>query len=562
MIKLRNYQEKAVSDVRNNYLNGSDSPALVLPTGAGKTVIFCHVASQTANRGKNALILVHRIELLRQTSRALLKSGVKHGLINPKFTPDPSAQVQVASVQTLVNRLDKITPPDLIIIDECHHASAGSWRKVINHFPDAKILGVTATPIRGDGKGLDSIFDSLIIGPQISDLIDMGYLVKPRIFGPPNKIDFSGVKIIRGDYDKAEVAQIMDKPTITGSAVDHYSKICSGVPAVVFCSSINHAEHVAEDFRSAGFKAYSVDGTMDDETRKRILDGLGDGSIEVVTSCDLISEGTDIPAIGCAILLRPTQSLGLYIQQVGRALRIMEGKDEAFILDHVGNVLNHGFPDDFREWTLEGSKRDKKSKNSEPSIRVSQCAECYAVFQPAEFCPYCGAKQKAREIEIEVVEGQLEELKRIESQERRVEVSQARSIEDLKKIEKEKGYKKGWAERLAESRSIIKGQKFFNENVETKTPKSVKAHNCDLCKLEIEKGEIYNNSSSNVDGIKYAWKSHIKCAEISSKIKGGFNSDEFKELIYVMFFNIPEANKNDALGEKIEKIEKYYLEII
>jgi DNA repair protein RadD len=562
MIQLRDYQQKAVENVRNNYKNGSDSPALVLPTGAGKTVVFCHIASQTANRGKNVLILVHRIELLRQTSRALLKSGVRHGLINPKFTPDPMASVQVASVQTLVNRLDKINPPDIIIIDECHHASAGSWRKVINHFSEAKILGVTATPVRGDGKGLDSIFDSLIIGPQISDLIDLGYLVKPRIFGPPKKIDFSGVKIVRGDYDKTQVAEIMDKPTITGSAVDHYSKICPGVPAVVFCSSINHAEHVAEDFRSAGFKAYSVDGTMDDETRKRILDGLGDGSIEVVTSCDLISEGTDIPAIGCAILLRPTQSLGLYIQQVGRALRILEGKNEAFILDHVGNVLNHGFPDDFREWTLEGTKRDRKSKNAEASIRVSQCTECYAVFPPAPICPYCGAKQKAKETEIKVVEGQLEELKRIEIQERRVEVSQARSLEDLKRIEKEKGYKKGWAQRLAESRSIIKGQIFFNENVETKSPKAVKAHNCDLCKQEIQKGENYNNSSSDVDGIKYSWKSHLNCAEISSRIKGGFGSKEFKELIDVLFLNIPEGEINEAIGSKIDKIEKYYLEII
>lgn len=449
MLKLRPYQQTGVDSIRAEYINKKKSPLFVLATGGGKTVIFCHIAQQTALKNKNVLILVHRVELLRQTSKALQKSGVEHGLINPKYTPNLRANVQVASVQTLIKRLEKINPPDLIIIDEAHHATAGSWRKVVDYFPNARILGVTATPIRGDGKGLDELFDSIVVGPQTPDLIELGYLVKPVIFAPPTAIDFSAVKIVRGDYDQKQVTEIMDRPTITGSAVEHYKKICPGVPCVVFCVSVSHAEHVAEEFRQNGFKAYSVDGSQDDETRSRILNGLGDGTIEVVTSCDLISEGTDIPAIECAILLRPTQSTGLYIQQVGRALRLAEGKNRAVILDHVGNVMNHGFPDDVREWTLEGRKKGKRKSKDEPEVRARQCESCFVVHEPAPTCPNCGFVYKTEfktpnEIEGELVEIENQkksELKKIKKQ----EIKNASSMAELLVIQKKYGYKNGWA---------------------------------------------------------------------------------------------------------------------
>lgn len=455
-MQLRDYQQKGVNNIRDEYIRGNKAPLFVLPTGGGKTVVFCHVAQKTSDKEKNVLILVHRVELLRQTSKALTRSGVEHGLINPKYTPNLHAPVQVASVQTLINRLDKINPPDLIIIDEAHHATAGSWRKVIEYFVNARILGVTATPIRGDGKGLNAMFDSIVIGPQISELIDMGFLVKPVIYAPPKKVDLSSVKIVRGDYDKQEIVNIMDKPTITGDAVTHYKKLCSGVPAVVFCVSIIHAENVAEQFRLAGYSAYSVDGSMDDVTRTRILNGLGDGSINVVTSCDLISEGTDIPAIGCAILLRPTKSTGLYLQQVGRALRLSDGKKEAIILDHVGNVLEHGFPDDIRNWTLDGTAKGKRKKqDKEEIIKADQCDTCYAMFEPADYCPYCGAEnKKKKQRELDIVDGNLERLEREEQQKQaRKEVGKARTLEELQEVGKQRGYKPGWAIRVFNARN-------------------------------------------------------------------------------------------------------------
>lgn len=462
MLKLRDYQADAVQAIRASYLSKKKAPLLVLPTGGGKTVVFSYIAATTASRGKRALILVHRVELLRQTSAALDKSGVRHGLINPKYTPDPLAPVQVASVQTLIKRLHKFQVPDLIVIDEAHHATAGTWKKIIDHYPTAHVLGVTATPCRSDGTGLGKeaggVFDDLVMGPQVPELIARGFLVRPIIYAPATRIDLSGVKTSRGDYDKEELAKVMDKPTITGDAVSHYRKICPGYPAVVFCVSVAHAEHVASEFRAAGYRAYSVDGSMDDDIRKRILGGLGNGTVDVVTSCDLISEGTDIPAIGCAILLRPTQSLGLYLQQVGRALRVIDGKDHAIILDHVGNVLTHGLPEEEREWTLDGETRKRRGKREEEkAVRVNQCEKCYAVHTPAPACPHCGHVYIIKEKAPQQVDGELKQInaealawKKRQSQ---IEVAKAETLEELQAIARARGFKPGWARHVLAARN-------------------------------------------------------------------------------------------------------------
>lgn len=461
MLKLRDYQEKAVQSIRQSYMRKARAPLLVLPTGGGKTVVFSYIAATTASRGKRVLILVHRVELLRQTSAALHKSGVHHGLINPKYTPDLFAPVQIASVQTLIKRLDKIKPPDLIIIDEAHHALASTWKRILDHFPNAHILGVTATPCRGDGTGLGiasgGVFDDLVLGPQVNELIARGYLVKPIIYAPAERIDLSSVKIKMGDYDNHQLAEVMDKPKITGDAVAHYRKLCPGVPAVVFCVSVAHAQHVAEEFRAAGYRAYHADGSLDDDIRKRILNGLGNGTVDVVTSCDLISEGTDIPAIGCAILLRPTQSLGLYLQQVGRALRTVEGKEHAIILDHVGNVLTHGLPDEPREWTLEGEpKRKRGKKEQEKAVQVKQCEKCYAIHEPAPACPICGHVYIVKASTPQQVDGELRQLTPEAMAHRRraaiIEQARAQTLEELEAIAKARGFKSGWAKHVFNSR--------------------------------------------------------------------------------------------------------------
>ena len=456
MLELRPYQQQAANQIRTSYRAGNRAPMLVLSTGGGKTVVFSYISHGAASKNKRVLILVHRIELIRQTFRKLTDFGVHCGIINAKYTPDYYAPVQVASVQTLVKRLDKIAMNfDLIIIDECHHATASTYRKIIDANPNAKLLGVTATPVRGDGMGLGvsagGYFDDMILGTDISELIELGYLVKPKVFGPKHRIDFSDVEFARGDYDQKQIAKKVDKPTITGSAVAEYTKLCPGEPCVVFCVSIDHAKHVAEEFCAAGYRSIHADGSLDDDERKRRLDGLENGSVQVLTTCDLISEGTDIPAIACAILLRPTASEGLYLQQVGRALRPSPGKQYAIILDHVGNSLVHGLPDSFRAWSLDGSKTTRRSvAEKTETLNIKQCPVCYSVHEIAPICPDCGYVYAPKANAIKQVDGELAEITEsdIEASKRlaRTRINMARSLDDLKAIEAEMGYKRGWAE--------------------------------------------------------------------------------------------------------------------
>lgn len=455
-MQLRHYQSKAVDDLRHSYARGKKAPLLVLPTGGGKTFCFTYLADKAAQKGKRAVVLVHRQELLMQTSRSLDVLGVSHGLISPNFRENPAVPVQVASVQSLRSRINRgHYDPDLIIIDEAHHATAGSWRAIIERFPRAKLLGVTATPIRSDGTGLEEVFDDMILGPSTADLIAEGYLVKPVIYGSPIEVDLKGVRKSGGDYNRKELAARLDKPAIVGSAVEHYRKICPEVPAIAFCASVEHAEHVAQEFRAGGFRAKRLDGMMLDSDRKRAIEELATGKLDVLTSCDIISEGTDIPVVGAAIQLRATDSLGLYLQQVGRALRPYDGKSEAVILDHVGNWRRHGFPDDPREWTLEGTKAGRKAANDNgPAIK--QCDKCFTVYRPAPCCPACGFAPVVKDRKIEQVEGTLgkitPEMKAAAALERKQMVSGARTREQLLEVANRLGYHHGWVDRIITAR--------------------------------------------------------------------------------------------------------------
>lgn len=461
MYDLRHYQSDGVDKIRNAYKRGYRSPLYVLPTGGGKTIFFNYIAANAAARGKRVWILVHRIELIRQTSKKLHEAGVMHGVINPKYRPNYIQKIQVASVQSLVRKVHQIPfKPDIIIIDEAHHTNAATYSKIIEANPQALLLGVTATPCRSDESGLGvssgGFFDTMIVGPQIYELIREGYLSKPVVYAPGTAIDLSGIRSRGGDWATNEVANLMDKPTITGDAVKHYSKLCPHHPTIVFCASILHAQHVAQQFREAGYKFYHIDGNMDDDERSRLIEGLGNGKVEGLTSCDIISEGTDIPAVSCAVFLRPTQSLGLYLQQAGRSLRPAPGKEHAIILDHVGNVIRHGLPDEHRDWSLDAEARKKKKKDEEPTIRTRQCPECYAVHKPTPMCPECGHLYETEGREVEQVDGELrqitdedrEHMRRQRYREQRA----AQSLEDLLELAKKKGYKPGWAHAVYNAR--------------------------------------------------------------------------------------------------------------
>lgn len=453
---LRDYQQDGVEKLRESFRKGNRAPLFVLPTGGGKTAVFSAIAEGASARCKRVMILVHRQELLEQASRSLDIIGVPHGLISPRH-PMISEPVQIASVQTLVRRFDRISEPDLIIIDEAHHANALTYRAITNKFSRSLILGVTATPCRTDSSGLGidagGIFDDLIIGPSIDKLIRMGFLVRPEVYAPPVGIDLTGIKRKMGDFDRQELSNRIDRPKIIGDTIEHYKKYCLYEPALAFCVSIAHAQHVASEFRNAGINATHIDGGMNDYQRSNSLKDLESGILHVITSADLIGEGVDIPRVSAAILLRPTHSQSLYLQQVGRALRPFPGKKRALVLDHVGNCVRHGLPDDDRQWSLDGGSV-KSGKNLDlPIVRIEQCDKCYFVYERGpEKCPKCGSTSAQKKREIEVQKGELERITRDQILEAKLkskrEIGMARSLEDLKKIQRERGYKWGWAEKV------------------------------------------------------------------------------------------------------------------
>lgn len=392
LCELRPYQRQGVKGIQSAFNAGKRAPLFALPTGAGKTFCFAYLTREAAKLGRRVVILVHRQELLKQASRSLTTLGVNHGIIAPGHHGE-TAQVAVASIQTLDRRLRRGPVHfDLAIIDEAHHVVSLSWRRVLDQLGGAQILGVTATPCRLDGRGLGveagGLFDHLVQGPSIAELISLGHLVRPVVYAYPNDIDMTGVKIIGGDYSRRELSERMDKPAITGCAVDHYRRLAANEPAIAFCASLVHAAHVADEFAQGGFRSGVIHGGLTETERQERLDGLASGRIHVLASVDLISEGTDVPAVSVAILLRRTASESLFLQQVGRILRPSPGKTRGLVLDHVGNVLQFGLPEQDRQWSLGGVK--KRVGLGGPGLTMRQCKKCFAVWRQGQRCPSCG----------------------------------------------------------------------------------------------------------------------------------------------------------------------------
>ena len=388
MIHLRRYQQDAVNEIREAFpLHRNFLP--VSPTGSGKTVMFSYLARAVTNKGKRVTIVVHRDELVYQVSRTLTSFDVDHGFI-AAGRPVSGSPVQIASVFSLRNRITDYARPDLVIFDEAHHATNGSsWGRVFWHWRESFKLGVTATPIRLDGKPLRSMFDHTIDGPSVADLMASGDLCNYTLYAPP--VALGKLRKRMGDYVQSDLAEVMDKPQLVGNAVEHYRKLADGKRAIVFCVSLDHAAHTALAFQDAGYSSARIDGTMEKHERRALVEKFSRGQVKVLTSCDLVSEGFDLPAIEVAILLRPTASLGLYLQQVGRALRPFPGKEKAIILDHAGNAGTHGLPDDDRDWCLEDGEAGLKKGKRVVDVSLRTCGKCWASVKPGTMvCPHCG----------------------------------------------------------------------------------------------------------------------------------------------------------------------------
>lgn len=426
MIQLRDYQTAIVERDRELMLKGVHRILNQAPTGAGKTALTVHMFGTAAAKGMRSWFIVHRRELVKQSVDAFDRAGIKFGIVAAGFQRSPKQLIQICSIQTLARCYKELLRPKLIAWDECHHLAAKSWEVIFKALPDAFHVGLTATPERLDGTGLGKFFDELVLGPSVAELIEEGWLSPYRLFAPPG-VSIKGVHTRMGDFVRGELAHAVDKPAITGDALKHYLKLAAGKRAVAFCVSVEHSKHVTAQFNAAGIRAEHVDGETDVEERDQATKSFAKGTSLLLSNVELFGEGFDLPAIEVAILLRPTQSLGLYLQQVGRALRpvyatgfdlstasgrkaaIAAGpKPYAIILDHAGNCERHGLPDQVREWSLEG--RSSKTGGSSGAF-VRTCPKCSAAQFPGPVaCKICGHVFGVNPREVEYREGDLVEL--------------------------------------------------------------------------------------------------------------------------------------------------------
>ncbi len=459
-IVLRDYQLQLLADLRAA-LKTHRRVCAVMPTGAGKGQTIGAIARGAAGKGRRVLVLAHRAELIEQLSATVRAWGLEPDLIAPGQQLQ-GRQVAVGSVQTVVRRLAQLPAPALIIQDEAHHLVAGnSWGRIINAWPGAHLIGKTATPERLDGKGLGveagGFFEALVLGPSAAWLVEQGWLARPKVFSWPGARN-SKLRRRMGEFDLEQAARAFGDRAAIGDAVSHYRRRLYPATAICFCCTIQHAEQLADAFRAEGIRAAAVSGSTPAEERRRLIAGLGTGEVEVLTSCMIISEGTDIPSVGGAILMRPTASLSLYLQMVGRALRPAPGKREAVILDHVGNAHRHGLPTDERAWNLAGRRRREGV-----SIPIKDCPHCFCSCpSAAQQCPDCGYLFLSEERDeqrrgLQQIEGELVEIisgahrpkpRQQQRPHRRSPSAGCRTFEQLQQREQERGYKPGWAKHV------------------------------------------------------------------------------------------------------------------
>lgn len=419
-------------------MHGHRSIVSVLGCGGGKSVIQAEIARSATGKGNLVLFLVHRKELCEQITGTFTAQGVDMDLCS------------VSMVQTVSRHIDRIQIPKIIITDEAHHSTAASYKKIYEAFPDALRLGFTATPCRLNKGGLGEVYDKLITSVTTQWLIENHYL-SPYKYYSVKLADTSGLHIKAGDYKADEVAELMQNKEIYGETVKQWEKLAKNKKTIAYCASVEAAEQTAEQFRQAGYTAASLSGSTPKELRAHIMQDFRDSKIMILTNCELFGEGLDVPDCECTVLLRPTQSLTLYIQQSMRSMRYMPGKT-AIIIDHVGNCYLHGLPDDNREWTLEPKKKQ------ENMVKIRECPQCYAVYPPTQQkCPYCGyaAVKEIQRKDKEVVEIDLVELKRQDDiKNTKYADLTAESWSDVERIRKARGYKPAWAIRFADLHGI------------------------------------------------------------------------------------------------------------
>jgi DNA repair protein RadD len=415
-MQLRQYQQELIDKTRE-LLKTHRSIIVCLATGGGKSVIEASVLKMLADNNKRGYLLTHRHEIFKQLVGHCVKQNIEPGQIvsGQRMTNN---LIQVAMVQTLFRKLkyiDKIFP-DLIVADEVHHYTSPTFSQIINHRPETKIIGFTATPARTDGAGLNIAgFTAMIQGPQNYDLVKAGFLTVPVVLSSETTKLFrqKKFKMKNKEIDTDDHNSFSSQKIIVDDTVNCYKNYFNGAPCIVFCCSVADSVLMASVFRGAGWNAEALHEKIPKEERQTMLDGLSNGKLNIITCYEIISEGVDVPVLSGIIIRRLTCSLINWLQWVGRALRKSPGKKQALIIDQAGNIFNHGHPLIIREWSLDGKS---KIKDEDDSLKIKQCPACAAwIMSKEKICPYCSedltSVKPDRPEKIKIINAPLIEIK-------------------------------------------------------------------------------------------------------------------------------------------------------
>ena len=439
-MELRDYQIRSIQKIRDAFANGYKRPILRLDCGAGKTITSAWMVIESAKKGNDVLFLVHRKELLDQTQQVFNELGVD------------MTHIKIGMIVTVGNNLDKYNPR-FIIADECNFALSKTWRKVLDYYKDAYVLGLSATPVRLDGNAMGDVFDIIIEDVNAKQLIEMKRLSPYEYYAPKLDIDLTDVHMRNGDYKQEELEASMMKSKIYGDVIKYYSQF-KNLKTIVYCTTIKHAQDTARIFNENGYRSKAIDSHLSKKEREQIVNEFKNNEIDILCNCDLISFGFDVPDCNAVVLLRPTQSTSLYIQQAMRSMRYLENKT-AYILDFVGNVYRHGMPTDTRPWSLTGRMR-AYNPSGEPDITCRQCERCYRVYAGTQvICPYCAHDNGRTRREIEADrDAELQRIEAVTRIEQRRQQGRAKNYQELVQLGRERGYKspEAWARYIIRSR--------------------------------------------------------------------------------------------------------------
>lgn len=442
-LQLYPHQTTLIEEARSYIANGSDGVLIQSPPGSGKSVIIAKIAKYATDKGNHVLFIVHRKELVRQIEETFELVGVSKELST------------VMTVGKVANRLDQLPPPTIIITDETHHSRAATYKKVYDYHSQAIKLGFTATPWRMSGKGFTDIYDTIIHGKQVDWLITNKFLAPFHYYAPTlTEID-TLKKASTGDYTKKSMDQAVSK-VIFGDIVKHYKELANGRKTILYAHSVEASVEIMQAFQDAGINAIHADAKTPPKERDSIMNRFKSGDIEVLCNVDLVSEGFNVPDCSCVILVRPTASLVLYLQQSMRSMRYQDGKD-AIIIDHVGNYAMHGLPDTYREWSIEDQVKGTRKNNTANELPIKQCPTCHMVnHSNVRICVGCGEEFPIEQSTLETLEdSKLEKIDsfkfqadyeaiRLKAEYGNKKIEELKTVEDYFLFAKARGHKDAW----------------------------------------------------------------------------------------------------------------------